>query len=123
MIKLRAENVIYFVTVCGFFIGLMFCVVNMEDPFDILFYTLEITLFFYLLAHVAIMNFMDIENLGKKIFDHKEYEDVSSYFINELEAREDVMENLIQVSPPKKAKHAKRKKKVQGQTADGQKAA
>lgn len=110
--RIGTDNVIYFLTVCGFFIGLMFCVLNVEDPFDILFYTLEITLFFYLLAHISIMNFIDVKNAGRDLFDYKNYEEASSYFINEIETREEVMESLIKQEPKKRM--LRRKKKHDG---------
>ncbi len=111
MIKIRPENIIYFVTVCGFFIGLMFCVVNMREPTDILLYTLEITLFFYLLAHVAVINFIDTKNVGKNIFNTEYFEDISSYFVHEIEEREKHMGNLL---AQKRKPIIKRKKKQDG---------
>ncbi len=95
MIKLRSENIIYFVTVCGFFIGFMFCIVSMNEPTDILLYTLEITLFFYLLAHIAVMSFINTEASDSYIFNRKEYENVSSYFVHEIEERESKMDILL----------------------------
>ena len=83
----KSENFIYFFTICGFFIGLMFSILNFSEPEEILFYTLEITLFFYLIIHVAVMNFFD--------FDKKDHENISDYFIQELENREKVMDNLL----------------------------
>lgn len=108
---MRSENIIYFITVCGFFIGFMFCIINMDEAIDILFYTLEITLFFYLLAHVAVMNFIDVNFAHTKIFNQKEYEDVSSYFVHEIEERENRMGILLKpldVSEPQVIRRKKR---------------
>jgi hypothetical protein len=92
---IRPENFIYFFTVCGFFIGLIFSVINFMDPANILLYTAEITLFFYLFIHVVIMNFVDIKKFGTEIFNKKEYEEVSEYFISELDVREKKMDGLL----------------------------
>ena len=89
------NNFIYFFTVSGFFIGLIFTIVNFNLPEDIILYTAEITLFFYLFIHVAIMNFVDIKRFGISLFNKKEYEDVSEYFVSELDTREKRMDSLL----------------------------
>lgn len=92
---IRADNFIYFFTVCGFFIGLIFSVINFSLPEDILLYTAEITLFFYLFIHVAVMNFIDAKRFGASLFKKREYEEVSQYFVVELDSREKRMDNLL----------------------------
>lgn len=89
------NNFIYFFTVCGFFIGLIFTILNFSLPEDILLYTAEITLFFYLFIHVVIMNFVDVKRFGSKLFNKKEYEEVSEYFVTELDSREKRMDSLL----------------------------
>ncbi len=95
---MRIENFIYFFTICGFFIGLIFSIINFNEPGNILFYTFIITLFFYLLIHLAIANFLDIKSLSKKIFNKEKYEEVSDYFIYELENREKKINSLVKIS-------------------------
>jgi len=92
---MNPSNFIYFFTVCGFFIGLMFSILNFRLPEDMLFYTMSITLFFYLFIHVIIMNFIDVKQFGIKLFNKKEYEDVSEYFVGELDNREKKMDSLL----------------------------
>ncbi len=94
---MKIENFIYFFTICGFFIGLVFSIINFNDPMYILFYTFLITLFFYLLIHLSIANFLDIKTLSKNIFDKSKYEEVSDYFIYELENREKKINSLVDV--------------------------
>ncbi len=89
------NNFIYFFTVCGFFIGLIFTIINFSMPEDIVLDTAEITLFFYLFIHVVIMNFIDIKRFGNTLFNKKEYEEVSEYFISELDTREKRMDSLL----------------------------
>ena len=91
----KSENFIYFFTICGFFIGLVFSILNFEEPEEMLFYTLEITLFFYLIIHVAVMNFFDFSRIGKTVFNKQEHENIGDYFIQELESREKVMDALL----------------------------
>lgn len=89
------NNFIYFFTVSGFFIGLIFSIINFSLPEDIILYTANITLFFYLFIHVAIMNFVDIKKFGISLFNKQEYEDVSQYFVSELDTREKRMDALL----------------------------
>jgi len=92
---MQPENYIYFFTVCGFFIGFIFSFLGFSQPEDMLLYTLEITLFFYLFIHVVIMNFVDIKRFGKSLFKKDEYEEVSEFFIKELDIREKRMDSLL----------------------------
>jgi len=91
----KSENFIYFFTICGFFIGLIFSILNFDEPEQILFYTLEITLVFYLIIHVAVMNFFDFNRIGKTVFNKQDHESIGDYFIQELDAREKVMDTLL----------------------------
>lgn len=91
----KSENFIYFFTISGFFIGLIFSILNFSQAEEILFYTLEITLVFYLIIHVAVMNFFDLSRIGKTVFNKQDHESISEYFIQELDSREKVMDNLL----------------------------
>lgn len=91
----KSENFIYFFTICGFFIGLIFSILNFNEPEEILFYTLEITLAFYLIIHVAVMNFFDLDRIGKMVFNKQDHESIGDFFIQELDAREKVMDSLL----------------------------
>ena len=92
---LQTENFIYFFTVCGFFIGVVFSVLNFSNAGDILFYSGGITLFFYLFIHIVAINFVDYSRMGKMMFDKKEYEEISDYFIKELDTRENKMDAML----------------------------
>ncbi len=94
---LQTENFIYFFTVCGFFIGLMFSILNFSAPEEILLYSGGITLFFYLFVHVVAINFVDFSKFGKMIFDKKEHEEISDYFIRELDMRENRLDSMLLV--------------------------
>jgi len=92
---LRAENFIAFFTVCGFFIGIVFTLLKVSGPIEMLVYTLVITLFFYLIIHIVIMNYVDVKRTLKKFFDKQRHEEIADYLISELNVREKRMENIM----------------------------
>ena len=49
---MRPENYVAFFTVCGFFIGLAFSIISIEEAFDILISTCFITFMFYVFNEV-----------------------------------------------------------------------
>ena len=63
---MKAENFIAFFTVCGFFVGIVFTLLKVGEPIEMLVYTLVITLFFYLIIHIVIMNYVDVKRTLKK---------------------------------------------------------
>ena len=92
---MRAENFIAFFTVCGFFIGIVFTLLMVSEPIEMLVYTLVITLFFYLIIHIVIMNYVDVKRTLKKFFDKQRHEEIADYLISELNVREKRMENIM----------------------------
>lgn len=92
---MRPENFIYFFTVCGFFVGLSFSVLTFLQPSDVLLYTAEITLFFYLFVHLVIAYFVDSSNLKNIVFQKRVYEKNIDEFVYEVENREKVIDALI----------------------------
>ncbi|MBR8461921.1 hypothetical protein KDE13_01250 [Campylobacter sp. faydin G-140] len=92
---MKAENFIAFFTVCGFFIGMLFTLIKVYEPIDMLVYTLLITFFFYLVIHIVIMNYVDVRRTMKLFFDKERHEEIADYLISELAIREKRMENVI----------------------------
>ncbi len=92
---MQTENYIYFFTSCGFFIGLVFSLLNFSGPWDILFYSGAITLFFYLFIHIVVINFINLSKLNNMIFNKKEHEEISEYFIKELDIRENKLDAML----------------------------
>ncbi|MGP1359303.1 hypothetical protein [Campylobacter sp.] len=92
---MRAENFIAFFTVCGFFVGIVFTLLKVSEPVEMLIYTLVITLFFYLIIHIVIMNYIDVKRALNKIFDKQRHEEIADYLISELNTREKRMENIM----------------------------
>lgn len=94
---MKPDNFIAFFTICGFFVGLCFCVLRIDDAFEILVYTLVINFAFYVVIHIAIMNFVDARGSGsrRRMFNKQEHEEVANHFIKELDIREKRMEKII----------------------------
>ena len=92
---MRAENFIAIFTVCGFFICIVFTLLKVSEPIEMLVYTLVITLFFYLIIHIVIMNYVDVKRTLKKFFDKQRHEEIADYLISELNVREKRMENIM----------------------------
>ena len=92
---MKAENFIAFFTVCGFFTGVVFSTLKLNDPIQILLYTFVITFFFYLVIHVIIMNYIDVRLSVKKRFDKEQYEQAADYLIAELGVREKRIDNIL----------------------------
>jgi len=112
---LQTENFIYFFTVCGFFIGVIFSVLNFSSAYDILIYSAAITLFFYLFIHIAAINFVDYSKIGKMMFNKKEYEEISDYFVKELDFREDRLDIMLLELDKINKKYMAQKKKATAQ--------
>ncbi|ASM34798.1 Motility integral membrane protein [Campylobacter sputorum subsp. bubulus] len=93
---MKADNFIAFFTACGFFIGVMFVIIKIQDPVEIVVYTLLITFFFYLVIHLAIMNYIKVSKQTFNIFFNKEkHEEINERLIAELSMRERKMENIL----------------------------
>jgi len=106
---LQIENFIYFFTVCGFFIGLIFSIVTFSAPSDILLYSSGITLFFYLFIHIVAINFIDFSRFEKNIFNKKGHEEMSDYFIKELDTREVRLDKMLLDLEKMNRRHKKNK--------------
>ncbi|MBZ7988053.1 hypothetical protein [Campylobacter canadensis] len=92
---MRADNFIYFFTVCGFFLGLIAAIVKFDDPFLMLATSIFTTFVFYVFIHIVIINYIDPNKLGVKNFNKKDFEENTNSLIVELENREGKIERLI----------------------------
>ena len=93
---MRPENYVAFFTVCGFFIGLSFSVISVDEAFDILLSTCFITFMFYVFVHIAIMNFIELKKISGRIFNKQDYEKTSNNIINDLVIREKKMDVILE---------------------------
>ena len=113
---MRADNFIAFATISGFFAGLVFCVFRVASASELLMYTVLITFGFHIVAHLAVMNFIDARREASASFDKKSHELIANEFVKEINARDEkiralkgvIKEELKEVShePKKKAQAA-----------------
>ncbi len=91
---MRSENYVYFFTVSGFFISLVFSILKSTNPFDFALFVIGITLFFYLFIHLVLIFFFNIEPTIKDSFRKADVEEIINYQISQLKEREVQIENL-----------------------------
>jgi len=86
---MRAENFIYFATVSGFFISILFGIIKDFDAFNLLFAVVFITSLFYIVALASISFFIKYTTFKQNVFFNKEeVEMVVDTQIKELEKKE-----------------------------------
>lgn len=91
------ENFVYFFTVQGFFIGIVFGVLKSFDAESLLLYTFFIMAFFYLFSHFIIALYYGT-SIGKLYFFPKDiHEKKLDYFANEINKREKAIDSAIRV--------------------------
>ncbi len=93
--KILPEHFVAFLTVCGFFLGLIFCVLSIEKAFDIIVFTILITFLFYMCSHISIMFFIDKDTPVGKKFNVEEHEAINDILIMDLEKKEGKSEHIL----------------------------
>ncbi len=85
---MRGNNFVAFLTVQGFFLGLVVAILQAQDAISILTYTFLISAFFYLASHLFVALYYRTF-IGKKgSFAKERHEKDLDYFIREIEKRE-----------------------------------
>ena len=92
------ENFVYFFTVQGFFVGIVFGILKSFDAEGLLIYTFFITSFFYLFSHIIIaLYFKTI--VGKSAFFPKElHEKELDLFVREIAKREKLIDSACKIT-------------------------
>ena len=92
------ENFVYFFTVQGFFIGIVFGILKSFDAEGLLVYTFFITSFFYLFSHIIIaLYFKTI--VGKSAFFPKAlHEEELDLFVQEIAKREKLIDSACKIT-------------------------
>lgn len=70
---MRAENFIYFLTVCGFFIGIMFSILVEIEPAMVLWTTISITAVFYMIGLASSAYFIKYIDIKAAYTLNKDY--------------------------------------------------
>jgi uncharacterized protein YacL len=92
---LRSENFVAFFTVCGFFIGLLFSILKFDAIEDVLFYTVTITLFFYLFIQVILIFYLDAMDQTNSFFEKEEFEEICNSQIRAIKEREQKIGEML----------------------------
>jgi hypothetical protein len=92
------ENFVYFFTVQGFFVGIVFGILKSFDAEGLLVYTFFITAFFYLFSHIIIA-FYYKTSIGKLYFFPKElHERQLDLIVSEINKREKLIDSAIKIT-------------------------
>ncbi len=92
---MRSENFVAFFTASGFFIGIIFSILKFDSPMDVVFYTIAITLFFYLFVHFVLIYFIKTMNISAASFDKNEHEQIVNIQIDEIKTRENKITDML----------------------------
>lgn len=92
------ENFVYFFTVQGFFIGIIFGILKSFDAEGLLTYTFFITLFFYLFAHVIIAFYFRTLSVKAYSFNKDVHERDLDLFVKEINKREKLIDSATKIT-------------------------
>ena len=105
------KNFIYFLTVIGFFIGIVIGLINGKDAYELTIYTCFITMFFYLISHLSISFYIKQISLKIVNFDKEIYENRLNKTIKEIDIKEKALEEahnlMLSLNKNKKPKDKK----------------
>ena len=90
-----SENFIYFFTVWGFFVGIIFSVLKSFGAFDLLSYTLLITTFFYLFGHIIVAFYYKTMRTKTYLFPKELHEKELDMFVHEIKRREQIIDRAV----------------------------
>lgn len=92
------ENFVYFFTVQGFFVGIIFGILKSFDANGLFIYTFLITTFFYLFSHVIIaLYYKTLTAQGYK-FPKDTHEKDLDYFVKEINKRERLIDSAVKIT-------------------------
>jgi hypothetical protein len=92
------ENFVYFITVQGFFVGIIFGILKSLDAEGLIIYTFFITAFFYLFSHIIVAFYFKTIN-GRVYFFPKElHEKDLDMFIIEINKKEKLIDSAMKIT-------------------------
>lgn len=92
------ENFVYFFTVQGFFIGIVFGILKSLDAEGLLAYTFFITAFFYLFSHVVIAAYFKTIVVKSSYFPKDLHERELDMFAAEINKREKMIDAICEIT-------------------------
>lgn len=92
------ENFVYFFTVQGFFIGIIFGILKSFDAEGLLVYTFFITMFFYLFSHIVIALYFRTLAARAYNFSKELHEKELDVFVKEINKREKLIDSACKIT-------------------------
>ena len=92
------ENFVYFFTVQGFFVGIIFGILKSFDAEGLLVYTFFITTFFYLFSHVIIALYFRTLTAKSQFFPKEQHERELDLFVKEINKREKLIDSACKIT-------------------------
>jgi hypothetical protein len=92
------KNFVYFFTVQGFFIGIIFGVLKSFDAEGLLVYTFFITIFFYLFSHIIIALYFRTLTAKLYQFPKDEHEKELDFYVKEINKREKFIDSAYKLT-------------------------
>lgn len=92
------ENFVYFFTVQGFFVGIIFGILKSFDAEGLLVYTFFITTFFYLFSHVIIAMYFKTLSAKAQLFPKDQHERELDMFVKEINKRDKIIDSAAQMT-------------------------
>lgn len=92
------ENFVYFFTVQGFFIGIVFAILKSFDAVGLFTYTFLITVFFYLFSHIVVALYYKTISIKAYKFPINEHERELDQFVGEINKREKLIDSACKLT-------------------------
>lgn len=92
------ENFVYFFTVQGFFVGIVFGILKSFDAEGLLLYTFFITTFFYLFSHIIIAFYFKTIAMKSYGFPKEVHEKHLDIIVREINKREKLIDTASQIT-------------------------
>jgi hypothetical protein len=92
------ENFVYFFTVQGFFVGIIFGVLKSFDAEGLFVYTFLITIFFYLFSHIIIAFYYRTITAKGYLFPKETHEKDLDNFVKEINKREKLIDSACKIT-------------------------
>ena len=95
---MRGANFVYFFTVQGFFIGIVFALFQADSPVGILYFTFMITGFFNLFSHLCVAFYFRTVSSEGSVFPKQKHEDDLDRIIHEIDKREQLIDRNVELN-------------------------
>lgn len=92
------ENFVYFFTVKGFFVGIIFGILKSFDAEGLFIYTFFITIFFYLFSHVIIALYFSTVTAKSHYFPKERHEKELDFYLREINKREKLIDSASKIT-------------------------